>query len=125
MINRSEPHAGTPKTLEDFCRFKKISLTPFHIAYSAHVKSYGWLNYVRDGQTAGTTGESRRLEAVKIRLEECTKLTVSVLKTMTLPLSLTLTWCFAKSIAGGFPLAGVTGRAEVMDAVAPGGLGGT
>ncbi len=27
--------------------------------------------------------------------------------------------------AGGFPLAGVTGRAEVMDAVAPGGLGGT
>ena len=26
---------------------------------------------------------------------------------------------------GGFPLAGVTGRAEVMDAVAPGGLGGT
>ena len=32
---------------------------------------------------------------------------------------------FAKSIAGGFPLAGVTGRAEVMDAIAPGGLGGT
>ncbi|HBW9847125.1 TPA: aminotransferase class III-fold pyridoxal phosphate-dependent enzyme, partial [Klebsiella pneumoniae] len=28
-------------------------------------------------------------------------------------------------IAGGFPLAGVTGRAEVMDAIAPGGLGGT
>lgn len=32
---------------------------------------------------------------------------------------------FAKSIAGGFPLAGVTGRAGVMDAVGPGGLGGT
>ncbi|MBN0872237.1 aminotransferase class III-fold pyridoxal phosphate-dependent enzyme, partial [Pseudomonas aeruginosa] len=32
---------------------------------------------------------------------------------------------FAKSIAGGFPLAGVTGRAEVMDSIAPGGLGGT
>lgn len=32
---------------------------------------------------------------------------------------------FAKSIAGGFPLAGVCGRAEVMDAIAPGGLGGT
>lgn len=32
---------------------------------------------------------------------------------------------FAKSIAGGFPLSGVTGRATVMDAVAPGGLGGT
>ena len=31
----------------------------------------------------------------------------------------------AKGIAGGFPLAGVTGRAEIMDAVHPGGLGGT
>src|SRR5438034_2589540 len=31
----------------------------------------------------------------------------------------------AKSLAGGFPLSAVTGRAEVMDAAAPGGLGGT
>ena len=31
----------------------------------------------------------------------------------------------AKSLAGGLPLSAVTGRAEVMDAVAPGGLGGT
>ena len=30
-----------------------------------------------------------------------------------------------KSIGGGLPLAGVTGRAEIMDAVHPGGLGGT
>lgn len=32
---------------------------------------------------------------------------------------------FAKSIAGGFPLAGVCGKAEIMDVIAPGGLGGT
>lgn len=32
---------------------------------------------------------------------------------------------FAKSVAGGFPLAGVCGRTELMDAIAPGGLGGT
>ncbi|MCZ4273450.1 4-aminobutyrate--2-oxoglutarate transaminase [Maritalea porphyrae] len=31
----------------------------------------------------------------------------------------------AKSLAGGFPLAAVTGRKEVMDAPKPGGLGGT
>ena len=31
----------------------------------------------------------------------------------------------AKSLAGGFPLSAVIGRAEVMDAPAPGGLGGT
>ena len=31
----------------------------------------------------------------------------------------------AKGIAGGLPLAGVTGRAEMMDSVHPGGIGGT
>jgi 4-aminobutyrate aminotransferase / (S)-3-amino-2-methylpropionate transaminase / 5-aminovalerate transaminase len=31
----------------------------------------------------------------------------------------------AKALAGGLPLAAVTGRAEIMDAVHPGGLGGT
>lgn len=31
----------------------------------------------------------------------------------------------AKGIAGGLPLAGVTGRAEIMDAIHPSGLGGT
>ncbi|WP_339114930.1 4-aminobutyrate--2-oxoglutarate transaminase [Thioclava sp. GXIMD2076] len=31
----------------------------------------------------------------------------------------------AKSLGGGFPIAGVVGRAEIMDAAGPGGLGGT
>ncbi|MDP3983941.1 MAG: 4-aminobutyrate--2-oxoglutarate transaminase [Acidimicrobiia bacterium] len=31
----------------------------------------------------------------------------------------------AKSLAGGFPLSAVTGKAEIMDAPSPGGLGGT
>ncbi|RBP16155.1 4-aminobutyrate aminotransferase [Roseiarcus fermentans] len=33
--------------------------------------------------------------------------------------------CVAKSLAGGFPLSGVVGRAALMDASEPGGLGGT
>jgi 5-aminovalerate/4-aminobutyrate aminotransferase len=32
---------------------------------------------------------------------------------------------FAKSVGGGFPISGVVGKAEIMDAIAPGGLGGT
>lgn len=31
----------------------------------------------------------------------------------------------AKSLAGGFPLSGIIGRADIMDAAEPGGLGGT
>ncbi|MDB5633798.1 MAG: gabT, partial [Tardiphaga sp.] len=33
--------------------------------------------------------------------------------------------CVAKSLAGGFPLSGVIGKAALMDAAEPGGLGGT
>lgn len=33
--------------------------------------------------------------------------------------------CVAKSLGGGFPLSAVIGRSDVMDAPAPGGLGGT
>jgi 4-aminobutyrate aminotransferase/(S)-3-amino-2-methylpropionate transaminase len=33
--------------------------------------------------------------------------------------------CVAKSLAGGFPLSGVIGKAAIMDAADPGGLGGT
>ena len=33
--------------------------------------------------------------------------------------------CIAKSLAGGVPLSAVTGKAEIMDAPLPGGLGGT
>jgi 4-aminobutyrate aminotransferase/(S)-3-amino-2-methylpropionate transaminase len=33
--------------------------------------------------------------------------------------------CVAKSLAGGFPLSGVSGKAALMDAAEPGGLGGT
>ncbi len=32
---------------------------------------------------------------------------------------------FAKSVAGGLPLSGIVGRADIIDAVEPGGLGGT
>lgn len=37
-----------------------------HILYRAHAQSYGWMPAVKDGEIAGTVGEAKRLEAIKI-----------------------------------------------------------
>ncbi|WP_066058001.1 glucosaminidase domain-containing protein [Robertmurraya korlensis] len=39
------------------------------VVYSTHVESYGWLNSVSNGSVSGTSGESKRLEAIKISLQ--------------------------------------------------------
>lgn len=46
--------------------------------YRAHVADYGWLDAVRDGQTAGTTGKGKQMEALKITPPEGLELTVKV-----------------------------------------------
>ena len=41
------------------------------IEYQTHVQTYGWQGYAADGAVSGTTGESKRLEAIRIRLGDC------------------------------------------------------
>jgi GH25 family lysozyme M1 (1,4-beta-N-acetylmuramidase) len=38
------------------------------IRYESHLQDYGWISTKYDGQTSGTTGESRRMEAIAIAL---------------------------------------------------------
>ena len=40
------------------------------VAYQTHVQTYGWQGYVADGAISGTTGQSKRLEGIRIRLED-------------------------------------------------------
>lgn len=40
------------------------------VNYQTHVQTYGWQETCTDGETAGTTGEAKRLEAIKISLSE-------------------------------------------------------
>ena len=42
---------------------------PFSVSYTTHVQTYGWLDPVSDGKESGTTGESKRLEGIRISLE--------------------------------------------------------
>ena len=39
------------------------------VVYSTHVQSYGWLPHVSDGEMSGTEGQAKRMEAIKISLE--------------------------------------------------------
>lgn len=48
------------------------------ISYRAHCQTYGWLPAVKDGQIAGTVGQSKRLEAIKIAPPEGLELDVDV-----------------------------------------------
>lgn len=40
----------------------------FLVKYQTHVENIGWQGYVGDGNTSGTQGESKRLEAIRIKL---------------------------------------------------------
>ena len=40
------------------------------ITYQAHIADDGWLTAVSNGKTAGSTGQSKRMEAIKINLKK-------------------------------------------------------
>ncbi|GIN58790.1 hypothetical protein J8TS2_31090 [Lederbergia ruris] len=48
----------------------KPFLTKPSVTYSTHVQSHGWMSSVKDGAMSGTKGESKRLEAIKIGLQD-------------------------------------------------------
>ena len=40
------------------------------ICYTTHIQDIGWQNHVKDGEMAGTEGQAKRLEAIKITLKD-------------------------------------------------------
>ena len=51
----------------------EVKVTP-SIGYRTHVQDYGWQDWKKDGATAGTTGEAKRLEAIQIQIENASDL---------------------------------------------------
>lgn len=44
----------------------KMYIKSHKIGYQAHIQNIGWQGWKYDGETAGTTGKSKRLEAIRI-----------------------------------------------------------
>ena len=58
-----------PVTTEAPATIKKEETIP-SISYQAHVQYNGWMPNVKDGAVAGTTGQAKRLEGLKITLQD-------------------------------------------------------
>lgn len=60
----------TDKTGKEFTATATKS-TKMSVSYKVHRQDYGWEeDWKKDGQTSGTVGESKRLEAIKIKLPD-------------------------------------------------------
>ena len=54
------------------CLFKEVPVYArenFSVKYQVHIQDIGWQDWRKDNETAGTTGKVKRLEAIKINLE--------------------------------------------------------
>ncbi len=40
----------------------------YDVVYRAHVQGKGWLDWVKSGECAGTTGEALHMEAIEVKL---------------------------------------------------------
>lgn len=47
---------------------------PVQVAYRTHVQDFGWQGFVKDGLMSGTSGQSKRLEGIEIKLDTTTNI---------------------------------------------------
>lgn len=55
------------KAISGYLSKIKIDKTNIHVNYSTHVQNIGWQKYYTDGETAGTTGQGKKIESIKIK----------------------------------------------------------
>ncbi|MGO2742331.1 MAG: trypsin-like serine protease [Pseudolactococcus laudensis] len=62
-------NSGTRMNLQNFEIAKKIADTAI-LSYRSHVQNIGWQGWVNDTGISGTTGQSKRLEAINLSLSD-------------------------------------------------------
>lgn len=66
--NQSGEEGQTPET-QDAKEEIAVAAEGASIRYQAHVQTYGWIKEVKDGKEEGTTGQSKRVESMKINVD--------------------------------------------------------
>ncbi|MFC4321217.1 glucosaminidase domain-containing protein [Litchfieldia salsa] len=70
VINAVKETTSVPAVNQSSVDTESIKATAMpSVVYSTHVQNYGWLSTVSDGKMSGTSGESKRMEAIKISLK--------------------------------------------------------
>nr|WP_288555899.1 GH25 family lysozyme [uncultured Mediterraneibacter sp.] len=66
--NQTGEEGQTPET-QDAKEEIAVAAEGASIRYQAHVQTYGWIKEVKDGKEEGTTGQSKRVESMKINVD--------------------------------------------------------
>ena len=64
-----ESESGAVSSYLDNNGNSTVSANTYKIIYNTHVQTYGWQDWVGDGALGGTSGKSKRLEGLHIRLQ--------------------------------------------------------
>lgn len=64
----SEGGEGTIAPADDSGSLEPAEDPNISVTYQTHVQTYGWQDWVSDGDMSGTSGEAKRLEAIQIEL---------------------------------------------------------
>ena len=67
LVRKGEAAPGP--TADPFIENSKNRNEKLIVSYTTHVQDYGWQPYVSDGKLSGTSGEAKRLEGIKIQLQ--------------------------------------------------------
>lgn len=99
------------KTMDNVRNDVAKLLSNISISYQAHCQKYGWMDWVKDGEVAGTEGEAKRLEGLHINPPEGVELEVDAHMQ-------TIGWKTYKGITHGNDiLIGTTGESRRLEAV--------
>lgn len=83
-----------------------------NVEVQAHVQDKGWMSVVQDGKTAGTTGESLRLESLKVRVNNMSGgVSISTHQS-------NVGWVsYTSASSGQWAVSGSTGKSRAIEAV--------